>query len=236
MAKLSKDWLFEKHIDLEYKSYVLMAYLQDVCKAFEVKSLYPHLAELVAHYNALINIRSEHERLDNMFPKELKSIKPNFQLEYEKMGMPESFEEIIEIIDYAIPLLEKHLKEGQQIYDELEKTIHVSSVGLLPLQTDEGYLLLSNGNTPKMQVYNFSITIFANPTGKYRAINTSFIADYKRSLSNTPEVIKLELIRINRKLPNPVTLAVESETLLPFHETLFPIAKRAVVKYLGSAA
>ncbi len=233
MAKLSKDWLFEKHIDLEYKSYVLMAYLQDVSNAFEINQLYPHLADLVAHYNALLNIKKEHARLENHFPKDLKRIKPNFQLEYEKMGRPESLEEIIEIIEYAVPLIEKYLKNGKEIYEQLEKTIHVSSVGVLPLQTDEGYLLIMNGNEYETQVYDFSITLFENPTGKYRAIHTSFIMGYKRSLSNTPEQIKLQLLRSNRDLPNPVALTVESEFFLPFDETLFPIAKRSVVKYLG---
>ena len=236
MAKLSKDWLFEDHIELEYKSYVLLAYLQDISRAFEVQQLYPYLAELVEHYNALINIREEHERLENNFPKELKAIKPNFQLEYEKMGRPETLEEIIEIIDYAVPILEKRLKEGKQLYEEIAKRIHVSSVGLLPLQTDEGYLLMMNGNDPQTQVYNFSITLFSDPKAKYRAIHTTFLADYQRSISNTPEQIKLELIRTNRKLPNPATLTVESEQTLPFHETLFPIAKRAVVKFLAESA
>jgi len=236
MAKLSKDWLFEKHIDLEYKSYVLLSYLQDVCSAFEVNQLYPHLADLVSHYNALLNIKHEHERLEGHFPKNLKTIKPNFQLEYEKMGRPETLEEIIEIIEYAIPLMEKHLINGKEIYEQLAKTIHVSSVGVQPLRTDEGYLLIMNGNQPKMEVYSFSITIFENPQGKYRAIHTSFVTDYKRNLSNTPEQVKLELVRSNRKLPNPVTLAIESELFLPFQETLFPIAKRAVVTYLGTAA
>ncbi len=235
MARLSKDWLFEKHIDLEYKSYVLLAYLKDVCNAFEVNSLYPHLAELVEHYNALVNIKAEHERLENFFPKKLKTIRPNFQLEYEKMGHPETLEEIIEIIEYALPLLEKHVKEGQAIFEQLEKTIHISTVGLLPLMIDEGYLLVMNGNKPKTKVYNFNITLFENPVGKYRAIHTTFVSDFKRTLSNTPEQIKLELIRLNRKLPNPVMLTVESESVLPFHETLFPIAKRAVVKYLATS-
>lgn len=234
MAKLSKDWPFEKHIDLEYKSYVLLAYLQDVCNAFEVNRLYPHLAELVSHYNALLNIRSEHERLENHFPKTLKSIRPNFRLEYEKMGRPETIDEIVEIIEFAIPLLEKHVKEGQAIYEELAKTVHIRSVGLLPLRTDEGYLLVMNGNEPETQVYNFSITLFENPQGRYRAIHTTFVADYKRTLSNTPEQIKLELIRLNRKLPNPVALTVESESVLPFSETLMPIAKRSVVRFLGT--
>jgi hypothetical protein len=59
---------------------------------------------------------------------------------------------------------------------------------------------------------------------------------YKRTLSNTPEQIKLQLIQSNRDLPNPVALTIESEFFLPFDETFFPIAKRSVVKYLGTAA
>mgnify|MGYP007101538134 CR=1 FL=1 len=228
--------MFESHIDLEYKSYVLLAYLKEVSNAFEINRLYPYLADLVAHYNGLLNIRSEHERLEEAFPKNLRSIRPNFQLEYEKMGHPESLQEVIEIIEYSIPLLKKHLQAGQLLYEEFEKSIHIHTVGLLPLLTDEGYLLLSNGNESKTQVYNYSITLFENSVGKYRAIHTTYVAEYKRSLSNTPEHIKLELLRINRKLPNPATLTVESERVLPFHETLFPIAKRAVVKYLGTAA
>ena len=41
MPKLSKDWITEKHIDFEYKKYVLLAYLQEVEKHFEMTSLYP---------------------------------------------------------------------------------------------------------------------------------------------------------------------------------------------------
>ncbi len=205
-------------------------------RAFEVKQLYPHLADLVAHYNALLNIRDEHSRLEDHFPKELRAIRPNFQLEYEKMGRPESLEEIIDIIEYAIPLIESHLREGKEIYEELEKTIHVSSVGVLPLKTDEGYLLIMNGNEFETQVFDFSITLFENPTGKYRAIHTNFNMSYRRTLSNTPEQIKLQLVRDNRELPNPVALTVESEFTLPFKETFFPIAKRSVVKFLATAA
>lgn len=236
MAKLSKDWLFEPHIELEYKSYVLMAYLQEVSVAFEVNRLYPHLADLVQHYNSLHRIRSEHERLESMMPKNLRGFRPNYQLDYEKMTHPETLEEIVEIMDYAIPLLEKHVKSGQTIYEQLERIVHINSVGLMPLNMDEGYLLVSNGNEMQTRVFNFSITIFENPVGRYRAIHTSYVKEYTRTLSNTPEQIKLDLLRHNRNLPNPVTLTVESEFVLPFEETLLPIAKRSVVKYLGSAA
>jgi hypothetical protein len=86
------------------------------------------------------------------------------------------------------------------------------------------------------RVFDFSITIFENPTGRYRAIHTSFVREYRRNFSNTPEQIKIDLIRNCSKLPNPVTLTVESEYVLPFEETLLPIAKRSVVKYLGREA
>ena len=50
MKKLSPDWITEKHIDFEYKKYVLLAYLQEVNMNFEKTHLYPFLADLVDHY------------------------------------------------------------------------------------------------------------------------------------------------------------------------------------------
>ena len=50
MDKLSENWITEKHIDLEYKRYVLLAYLQHVSEQFEEVRLYPALSELVNHY------------------------------------------------------------------------------------------------------------------------------------------------------------------------------------------
>lgn len=44
--------------------------------------------------------------------------------------------------------------------------------------------------------------------------------------------IKSDLLRYNKNLPNPATYVIESELTLPFEDTLLPLAKRTLVKYL----
>ena len=53
---------------------------------------------------------------------------------------------------------------------------------------------------------------------------------------NTYESIKSDLLRFHRNLPNPAAYVIESEFLLPFDETFLPIAKRALVRALSTAA
>ena len=46
MSSLSTNWITEKHIDFEYKKYVLLGYLQHVNESFTENKLYPSLSEL----------------------------------------------------------------------------------------------------------------------------------------------------------------------------------------------
>jgi hypothetical protein len=57
MSKLSKDWLTENHIDLEFKQYLLLAYLQEVKENYNSNKIYPYLSELIEHYKNLILIK-----------------------------------------------------------------------------------------------------------------------------------------------------------------------------------
>jgi hypothetical protein len=59
---------------------------------------------------------------------------------------------------------------------------------------------------------------------------------WQRSISNTYEHIKSELIRSRRSLPNPAVYSIETELTYPVDETLLPIAKRRLVKFICSAA
>jgi Cu/Ag efflux pump CusA len=48
--------------------------------------------------------------------------------------------------------------------------------------------------------------------------------------------MKGELLRARASLPNPAVYSVETELTYPLEETLLPIAKRRLVRYLSSAA
>jgi hypothetical protein len=235
MSTLSVNWITEKHIDFEYKKYLLLGYLQQVSEEFTESKLYPSLAELLNHYRNVVAIRDNKRSLFESFPERLSGTDmKDFNLMYEKLLADDQImSEIESIIQFSIPQFEKYINEGRSIYDFIESRISISPVGILPLNADEGYLLLSYSPSGDTLVYEYHITIFESPEEKYRGIATEYLTTFSRTLGNTFENIKSELIRYHRKLPNPATYVVESELHVPLKETLLPMAKRSLVKFVA---
>ena len=67
-------------------------------------------------------------------------------------------------------------------------------------------------------------------------MRTEYINTWKRSFSNTYEQIKSELLNLNPDLPNPAVYAIETKLKFPLDETLLPVAKRSLVRYISSKA
>ncbi|HZZ74432.1 MAG TPA: hypothetical protein VFE04_00820, partial [Puia sp.] len=59
---------------------------------------------------------------------------------------------------------------------------------------------------------------------------------WKRSFSNTYEQIKSELLNLKPDMPNPAVYAIETPLQFPLDETLLPVAKRSLVRYISSKA
>lgn len=55
MKTLSQTWFADGYIDFELKKYTLLAYLQEVNKYFTANKLYPQLADVIFHYNNIMN-------------------------------------------------------------------------------------------------------------------------------------------------------------------------------------
>lgn len=236
MGTLSKNWITEKIIDFEYKKYILLAYLQEVDKHFELNKLYPDLSELISHYHNTRTLRKNKQQLFDSFPSQLRSIDiQNLFFQFEKiLKDDELMSEIESIIDYSIPRFEHYLNEGKKIYDFIEERLEISPVGVIPLNTDYGYLFLKGGKKNRTNVFEYRITIFENPQEKYRGINTSFVRTYNYTFTNTFENMKTDLIRENKNLPTPAAYAIESELDIPLQETFLPIAKRTLMRYISA--
>ena len=232
--KLSDNWITENHIDFEYKKYLLLAYLQHVSERFDETRLYPALSELVQHYRNVVALRDQKKNLFDAFPEKLTQTDlQNFRLVYEKLCSDDQLmKEIESIIAFSIPQFEYYLAEGKKIYDFIESKLNIFPVGIVPLHTDAGYFFISNGDLPQTLVYEYQITIFDQPTERYRAIGVQFIMAYDKTLRNTYENIKHDLLDYKRELPNPATYVIASEITLPVDDTLLPMAKRSLVKYL----
>lgn len=238
MTSLSKNWITEHHIDFEYKKYVLLAYLQKVSEEFTEQRLYPSLSELIEHYHNVKELKNSKQHLFSNFKSSLSSIDmEQFKLIYEKMASDDAMmQEIESIVDFSMPQFERYLNDGKKIYDFIEEHISISPVGIIPINNDYGYLMLKEISRAETRVYRFEITLFENPSERYRGLHISFVASYEKSLLNTFESIKSDLLRYHKNLPNPATFVVESDLAIPFEETFLPIAKRSLMKRIAGSA
>lgn len=235
MKSLEKDWLTSGLIDFEYKKYVLLAYLQHVKSNFKSQKLYPDLRDLQYHYDYSMYFKDGIQQLSVQFPKRIKGVNPeNLNLEYEANPQPENnyLSEIESIMDYALPRFKRAINEGEEIVAEVQKNLQVVPVGILPLYKNDGYLLLHEPMINETRVYQYNLTIFENKNERLRGLKTFYVETIKKSMMNTFENIKLDLVKRYKHLPNPATYLVESKYVLPLEETLLPIAKKKVVEVM----
>jgi hypothetical protein len=236
MATLNKNWITEKHIDFEYKQYVLLAYLTEVNELFKGNKLYPKLSELIDHYKQLSTIKNNRQNIIDSFPKRLQQFNAqSLKLEYEKFMEDDTImKEIQNIIDYSMPQFERYIGEGKKIYDFIEEQLNIFPVGVEPIHSrDFGYLLLKDGKNSEIKAYEYEIKLFEQSDIKYRGIYVSYIDTYTKSISNTMQSIKVDLIGKNKKYANPATYAIETSYVFPYEESFLPIAKRYLVKHIA---
>jgi hypothetical protein len=238
MKSLSETWFAEGYIDFELKKYTLLAYLQEINKYFNENKLYPQLGDVIFHYNNLVAFRENKKYLQEHFPKKLTGVQlQKLQLLYEQLiADTELMQELEDIIQYSADRMKRTIGEGAEIYEFVEEKINIAPVGLIPLDTQEGYFFLSTGELHSTQVYHYRLSFFEKHDEKYRSIKTVFVDHWHRSFASTYEHIKSELIRQRRDLPNPAVYSIETELKFPVDETLLPIAKRCLVKFISSAA
>jgi hypothetical protein len=238
MKTLSETWFADGYIDFELKKYTLLAYLQEVSRYFNQNKLYPQLADIIFHYNNLVAFRENKKFLQEHFPKKLTNVQiEKLQVLYEQMIQDdELMMELEEIINYSVSLMKGAITSGTEIYEFVEGKLNIFPVGIIPLDIHEGYFFLSEGNHGDTRVYQYRLSFFEKHDEKYRSIRTEYINSWPRNMVNTYENIKAELLRIKSDLPNPAVYSIETDLKFPVEETLLPVAKRSLVRYISSMA
>lgn len=235
---LSETWFMEGYVDFELQKYRLLAYLQEVNKYFNETKLYPLLSDVVFHYNNLVAFRDNKKFLQNQFPKRLDKINiEKLELMYERMlADDELMQELESITNYGLERIKNTIDNGAEIYEYIEKQTKIEPVGIMPLYKNEGYLLLRYGQYSEIRGYAYTITLFEHKDARYKGVRINYIDSWTKTITNTFENIKREIIRNIRTLPNPAVFSVQTDLSVPFNETLLPIAKRMLVRQLASVA
>jgi hypothetical protein len=144
----------------------------------------------------------------------------------------ELMQELEDIINFAAGKMKVTISNGTEIYEFVEENLSISPIGLLPLDVQEGYFFLSAGKSKTTRVYQYRLSIFDKHDERYRSMKTAFIDTWQRSMVYTYENMKTELIKARLDMPNPAVYCIETELSFPVEETLLPIAKRSLVKYI----
>ena len=235
--RLGDNWLTEGLIDFEYKKYVLLAYLKAVRESFSKVQLYPHLADIVFHYRNLAALRSDKSVITESFPKELSIEKLELlEISYRKMIEDDAImQEIEAIMEFAIPQLKGYVEEGSSIYDFVESKCELSAIGVVPLYAREGYVFMTQPPESETNIYRYQITVYHNSSEPMRGLQTEFVRTTNYNLANSYENMKMDLVRHFKDLPNPAAFLVLSKMKFPYKQTLVPISKRLLIKYLSKS-
>jgi hypothetical protein len=235
MKQLSQTWFAEGYIDFELKKYTLLAYLQQINQYFTENKLYPQLSDLIFHYNNIVAFRENKKYLEEHFPKKLTGIQiEKLQVLYEQMIADDDLmQELEAIINYSADEMKTTISNGTEIYEFVEEKLTITPIGIMPIDTQEGYFFLSAGNTKSTYVYQYRLSFFEKHDEKFRSIKTNYVEMMHRGMLNTYESLKSELIRNRSELPNPAVYSIETGLKFPVEETLLPIAKRCLVKYIS---
>jgi hypothetical protein len=237
MKQLSQTWFAEGYIDFELKKYTLLAYLQQINRYFNENKLYPQLSDLIFHYNNIVAFRENKKYLQEHFPKKLTGVQiEKLQVLYEQMiADDELMQELETIINYSAGEMKTTISNGTEIYEFVEENLTITPIGIVPLDIQEGYFFLSAGNTRSTHVYQYRLSFFEKHDEKFRSIKTNYLDMMYRSMVNTYESLKSELIKNRSDLPNPAVYSIETDLSFPVEETLLPIAKRSLVKFISQA-
>ncbi|MCU0389619.1 MAG: hypothetical protein MUE81_00730 [Thermoflexibacter sp.] len=237
MKQLNPNWLTEGLIDFEYKKYLILAYLQTANSEFEEKRLYPIFADLIFHYQNLLQIKESKKLIYEQFPQQIsKADFEKLQIVYQKIVEDDdAMKEIEDIVSFALPRFKEMMQNGKGIYDYIESRLEIIPIGLLPIYSGEGYLFLNEYLVNDTKIYQYQITVFENTHEKYRAVNIQYIESVKKGIGQTYENLKVALVKKYRTFANPATFMVVSHITCPLQESLLPIAKRILVKYVSGS-
>lgn len=232
---LGKNWITDYLIDLEYKKYQLLGYLSHVRKEYSINKLYPHLSELIRQKNELFTLL---KRLSSLNPKgDLSTLNwEKLTLEYKNAETrPEILDQLTKIAEFSVPLLEEHIEEGNDLRQIIENTLKLEAVGIVPIIKREGYLLLHATNSPRIYIYKYEfpylITGLDSDDGKFIV---EFLYSTEKTISNSYEIIKRDLINKYKELPNPAVFRIASTYEIPLNESFLPIAKVYFAKKMGT--
>jgi hypothetical protein len=217
-------------VDVEYKQYEVLAYLQKVENKFDELKLYPYFSDLIHHYDGLIKYRDTKQTFRDNFPKTLIDINlKDTTLTYEDLILDSDYIlEMDKLVDSSLIELKKNIGYGKFIFDEVEKCVDILEMGITHFNNNKGFFIIHDDN---IDVYEYELGELIQLNGA-KGLSTKLIRSYPKGYHQNYESIRTDIVNGSNIL-NPSTFLIDSAIKYPVEETLLPITKRLLVKKLS---
>lgn len=235
MAELRLNHFLTAVHDYESAQYKVLGKLQKARQAFSRNIVYPYLSSLVNLYDSLQAIVNGMENVKQGLPRRLQKVDlDNHTLKYEYPALDDDQMTVVrELVGWSMPFIQEAIEEGRTIFEFVEDHLSIGEVGLIPSYVEEGYLIVPDLSDSALHILKYDVSLFTDTKERYRSLRTAHIKTIPgQQIGRSPQSIKLELIEEHRELPNPATYLCDTEIAFPFEETVLPIAKRKLMRYL----
>lgn len=223
--------------DIEARQYRILAGLKRYREHFRINEIYPYLSHLVELYRTLDDIQARLQDLRGEFPKKIINIDlVNREIKQEAVFSDGAdLSNVEDLIEWSLPQMENVIHEGTVIHDYVEEELLVEHVGIVPNYREEGYFFVPDRSSNRLKLFQFEVSIFKSAEDRYRSLKTDFVKSIAiGGVALSPNSIKLELIREQKKMPNPATYYVETRLDFPFRETILPVTKRKLMQTISN--
>lgn len=238
MKKLTLDIFISAADDSELSEYKLLAALKNYKEQLHRNKLYPVFGELVELSNELKDLIEQRNNLKNMLSKKIVGVDLENQsliYEYSSENISEDkLSKIFDFIEWALPKIKEVIEEGAAIYDFVESNMNIKEIGIVPLYKDEGYFFIPSHADRTTFIYKFLLSNIVTSNVPFKSLKTQLLESIHEPITVIPpETIKLDLIKKYPELPNPATYNLETDVDFPFKETVLPVAKRKLMRFLA---
>ncbi len=238
MDGLNIDTFIRAADDPELSQYRVLAFLKKYTDELHKNKLYPAFADLIELGNELHFLLDQLSFFDENYVMNMEELDENLEtIDFGKdLFNRNDLDVVFKFINWAMPAIDEAIDEGIAIYDFVTENIKIKEVGVIPLYRNEGYYFIPDNITNVVHVYHFDMTLFSTSSSPLRTLKTTLIdVINKEELSKKSlEDVKLELIERFPELPTPAVYSIETDLEFPFIETVLPVAKRKLVRYLSS--
>lgn len=205
--------------DPERSRYLLLNKFKFCQKELNETRLYPTYQMLINLYSQLTDIMTNHNRI---FNKEYTDAITEQESEEKHMLINNDIEKSFELMHWSLAHLNRLLENGKAIYDFVDESITIESIGIYSRYNTDGYFILPDNRERVLRILKYSRNL-------YKILKTKEVANRRMTLITIPNTV-LKNYMISDDIINQIIYMLDTELNFSYSHTILPVAKR---KFLG---